>query len=268
MARTFLVPYMVFVGAYLLLNFRNWSAGYFKDMIIKYLLGMSFSKRLLTDIPSVGPVYFILLLFAVRLIYMICDRICRNNKELAVLTIIISLAGAELGNKGFWLPWSIDVAMYCLVFYYIGVLFKQYGILKKIRERKILYFVFASIWAYMIYAGSMEISIRNYGSYGLVILGSVSGVLVVMQLAYFIEEKQPALSKLFSLLGEFTLYILIITVLLGNRIGEIVGQTFTPGCFPYMCISVLIQIVLAVAIGICIDIFKGKSRRVRSVQQR
>ena len=60
-----------------------------------------------------------------------------------------------LGEKGFWLPWSIDIACYAMVFYQLGVYFRKYDLLSKVKNSHILYFILTPIWVYMIYAGSM-----------------------------------------------------------------------------------------------------------------
>ncbi|MCQ2512671.1 MAG: acyltransferase family protein, partial [Lachnospiraceae bacterium] len=70
MVRTFLMPYGIFVVLHMLLDAGKWSGIYFAETLKTYLLGMSFSDKILTDISSVRPVYFILLLFIVRVIYM------------------------------------------------------------------------------------------------------------------------------------------------------------------------------------------------------
>lgn len=43
---------------------------------------------------------------------------------------------------------------------------KNRKLLSEIEKNHIWYFVLTPIWVYMIYCGSMEITVRNYGSYG------------------------------------------------------------------------------------------------------
>lgn len=47
----------------------------------------------------------------------------------------------------------------------------------------------------MIYAGSMEIAVRNYGQYGLVILGSMAGVLTIYQISAYISDMLPVTKR-------------------------------------------------------------------------
>ncbi len=258
MVRAYLLPYVVFTGCFFLLNYKSWSYGFLKDNLIRFALGISFAKNIFADIPSVGPVYFILLLFVIRCIYMILDRYCTNEKMLACMVIAVSLAGLTLGQRGWWLPWSIDVALYGVVFYYAGVLFRRYEIIDKVMDRPGLYFVLSPVWAYMIYAGSMEIAIRKYGNYGLVVLGAVCGVLVVMQLSGFISGKAPVLCRFFREAGEKSLYVIIVTVLLRDIIENFLGKWLAKGFFPLMIVSICIQLLIALAVGKCIELIKTK----------
>ena len=153
MCQRFLVPYIIFVLGVLLLNIRNWSGLYLKTVIEQYTLGMSFSKNILTDVSSVGPVYFILMLFAVRLIYMFIEHFVNSEMYKVIWVLMLSLIGMKLGESGYWLPWSIDVALYSLVFYQIGIYLRKYSVLTQIKNRYFLYFMLSPIWAYMISLG-------------------------------------------------------------------------------------------------------------------
>ncbi len=88
-----------------------------------------------------------------------------------------------MGQAGYWLPWSLDVALYVLIFYQLGICFRKYKLLTMVKRCPMCYFLLSQIWAYMIYRGSMEIAVRNYGNYGLVVIGSVSGTLLLYKCA-------------------------------------------------------------------------------------
>ncbi len=38
---------------------------------------------------------------------------------------IITYIGVLLGKNGYWLPWSLDIALYSLIFFHIGYLLKK-----------------------------------------------------------------------------------------------------------------------------------------------
>ena len=81
-----------------------------------YIYVMSFSDKLFVDTPSVGPIYFICMLFLVRIIYLFIDYFTNSIQSKITIVMIFSLIGFILGNGGYWLPWSLDCALYCLIF--------------------------------------------------------------------------------------------------------------------------------------------------------
>ena len=112
-----LKPYAFFCVFYCIFG-----GGTLQDRLITSLMGMSFSKKLFVDIESIGPVYFLLMLFCTRLVFLFIDHFSKNEMQRFLGVGALSLAGYCLGLKGYWLPWSLDCALYCLAFYYIGLL--------------------------------------------------------------------------------------------------------------------------------------------------
>lgn len=242
--KNFLKPYIVFIIFDMILNFSKWNIGYLKDSLIRYLFGMSLSKSILKDIASVGPVCFILLLFVVRYIYIYIDKIKNKWIQWAVM-LCISLLGYALGNEGYWLPWSIDVAMYCIVFYKLGVYFNQSGLLKFAKENSCIYFLISPIWVYMIYTGGMEIATRNYGQYGITIIGSIMGVVTIYIFAEYINQNMSFLKELLRIFGQESMVVLVLHTLLDSRIRNIVSLRFDSEHFTFMFLTILIQLSLA-----------------------
>lgn len=253
MVKSFLGPYLVFVVCALLLNRNQWSIPWLKDELIKYLLGFSFAKNVLPGMASVGPVYFVLLLFAVRLLYMVIDKTVPNEFWKWSVTLLFSVFGVYLGQCGCWLPWSLDVALYCVIFYKLGLFFRQKKIVEYVKNHYPVYFLLSPVWAYMIYAGGMEIAIRNYGQYGLVVIGSVMGILTIWIFADYIAGHTQAVRAILNELGKNSIYIIIIHTLLGDWIGGRLSLRFNPEHFTYMMICILAQLLLAAGIQYAIS---------------
>ncbi|MBR1408260.1 MAG: acyltransferase family protein [Clostridia bacterium] len=249
MIRSYLFPYLLFVVAKLLLENRLWSRAYFREAIVRYIYGISYTKKLFGEIGSVGPVYFILMLFVARLVYTILAKIIKEERHLSAAVLCISVFGMILGKEGLWLFWSIDVACYSLVFYHIGVLIRRYDLLRRIREWDAVYFILSPIWAYMIYAGSMEIAVRNYGNYGVVLLGAVAGTLIVYKLSAYISFKMPVIARFLSLSGRFSMPILMVHTLFNGKIVALANQYFYEEWFVTLILALLFQTVLGVALG-------------------
>ena len=228
----------------MILNFNNWNTSYLKESLVRYLLGMSFSKSILKGIASIGPVYFVLLLFVVRFIYVFIDEI-KNEWGQWIAVLCISLFGYALGKMGYWLPWSIDVAMYCIMFYKLGLYFNKSGLIKFIKENSCIYFLLSPIWGYMIYIGGMEIATRNYGQYGITIIGSIMGVLTIYIFAEYINRNVFIIKELLGIFGKESIIILILHTLVDGKIKNIVSLRFDSNHFTFMFLVILIQLSLA-----------------------
>lgn len=247
MTKAFLLPYVLVMFGDLLLNMNQWNYDYLRTTIVQYLLGFSFAKKVCPWCPSVGPVYFILLLFVVRLIYILLDKLIKKNTAKVLIITGISLFGTYLGKDGYWLPWSIDVACYCLFFYMLGHLFRDKGWLQSIKDNHIAYFVLSPIWVYMIYLGGMEIATRQYGKFGFAIIGSVAGVLLIIKLAKYIADHLPILRIFLQKTGQATIIILMVHTLL-RPIIEKNASTLTGEGITFLLICLTAQIALGLGI--------------------
>lgn len=97
------------------------------------LLGMSLSRKILTNVKSIGQFYFVLLLFIVKMLYILVNHFVKTIEKktgkphnmIYIYIGIITYIGVLLGKNGYWLPWSLDIALYSLIFFHIGYLLKN-----------------------------------------------------------------------------------------------------------------------------------------------
>ena len=258
MISTFFRPYVIAVIVVILLSYKDWSALFFKDTLIKYSMGISFSKQIFTGIQSVGPISFILLLFIVRLLYLVIDKSFKSEYLKWAAILAVSLAGVLCGKTGYWLPWSIDVACYSIIFYKAGVFAKENGLMRMICSNNYLYIVLAPIWVFMIYAGSMEVAVRNYGGYGLVIAGCLAGISVIYMMSKYIEDNLRRLSGFLILCGKSSIYILIIHTIFSGRITAFLSQHIDVASATNMAIGVLMQICISIALFWMVQLIKSR----------
>ena len=249
--RTLLLPYFMWGVGYILLNHY----GVFSEL--KTVLGaVSFTKTLFTDIPSVGPVYFIPMLFVIWITYVFIRNCGIGEKKYAIHAIVlcISLVGGLLGKLGYWLPWSIDCAWYALVFYHIGYCFKKYRVLENICCRYYLYFPLAIVWMYMMFSGGMELATRTYGTYSITLLGAISATVILYMLCgYLYRNLNSKLRVALTLIGRNTLYILLFHTLLGAYVGTWLSELVTPGYIYHFAALVVFQLVGGVALGVAVE---------------
>ncbi len=251
-ANTFAVtlkPYAFFSLIYILINHNG-----IRNELVTLVLGMSYSKNIFTDAASVGPIYFLLLLLCVKVIYMILDLLPLNALEKTAACLGVSLAGVYLGNKGYWLPWSLDCGLYAVIFYHAGFYCRKNQILKKLSERPYMYFFLSAVWVYMIWQGSMELAVRKYSDYGTAVVGCLCGIAVLYLLCRYLERTLPAaLKTIIAWTGRSTLYILIIHTLFAGRIYLFIHNlglanknifNFTFGLILQLLLGMLLQVVM------------------------
>jgi len=254
--KTLLLPYAAYSVIFVIIR------GYpLVDKIKSVLVGMSLSRNILTDIKGIGPCYFLLLLFAVRVLYLVIAKICRDNDLYTSGAVtVLSVTGMLLGKGGLWLPWSFDAALYSLILYHIGYLLKKHGVIEYICSRPYYYFALACGWAYLVYIGGIELAIRNYASYGIAVIGCVCACIIVYMLSRYVYLHFPrAITKVLCAIGENTLYILIIHTLWGVDIERFAENYLglTPTYIYHLVASVAINVLLGVAIGLIIKVIKN-----------
>ena len=255
LVKSFLLPYAVFGVIYIWITHDG-----FATELKRVLFGISYTQNWFTDVKSIGPVYFILLLFLTRLIYLCLARYL-EGRYLSAAVLLLSLGGYYLGKFGYWLPWSLDCALYCLIFYHIGYLLKKYDLLKRITEWYPSYFILSCLWIYMIYSGSMELAVRDYGSYGITLTGAVSATLLLVMLSKVLCNVLPAfLTLLMGRVGQATLYILIIHKLFQSNISTWISQFLTKGYVWHMILYVAVPVFAGMICGLLIQKFKHTAR--------
>lgn len=94
----------------------------------------------------------------------------------------------------------------------------------------------------------MEIAIRRYGQYGLVVVGSVMGVLTIYIFADYFQRHVPCVGPILNELGQDTVFIIIIHTLLDSRVQKMVGLRFVPDSFTYMVCCITLELIMAVAV--------------------
>lgn len=240
-----LAPYAVFAVLYMIVSHRGWY-----NELLTVAAGISYTKMLLTDIPTVGPVYFILLLFVTKLLYIGVDRI-RNEVIKNGVVIGLFALSIWLGNEGIWLPWSVDCALFAVMFYHIAYYLRKFKVLKMCREMPFLYFPLSCLWAYMIYNEPMELSVRRYANAGLTVIGVVAAFVVVYLMCGYLSTHLPRKATgVISLIGQSTPQILVLHTLFGSAVIRFVNDRLGMNSANIFClaVSVTVQVIAGIVI--------------------
>lgn len=237
-----LMPYGVFGILYIMTVHVGWTTE-----LKTVLLGVSFTYKLFAQTSSIGPVYFILMLFCIKGIYILIRQYVHSELYINLIVSFLTILGVVLGSCGLWLPWSLDCALFSLVFYQAGYYIKKYNVLVWCCKNPYIYFALAPIWAFMIYRGSMELAVRNYSIVGLTIAGAIAAFIIV----YMICEKISECGNVFvcsvlQVIGQSTIYILIVHTLWGPHIVKLVENVLclNPNNIFHLSIILLLQVAI------------------------
>lgn len=244
--KSMLIPYGLFAVLYILMTHKGW-----RTECKTIVLGMSFADKLFPKAASVGPVYFILMLFCTKLIYLWIDRTIHREEMKTAAVLILCLAGAALGKEGLWLPWSLDCALFSVMFYHIGRCFQKFDLLKYFRERPFCYFILSPIWAYMIYKGSMELAVRRYNQLGLTVIGAVAGIVLLYLFCDFLNKRLTKLvGTCLRYVGQSTLYILIVHTLFRAEIYNFLDKSIhlNPENVYHFTAGIIVQVLMGAAV--------------------
>lgn len=146
------------------------------------------------------------------------------------------------------LPWGIDVALYCLVYMYIGYVIRQ-KLKKGINCSLQKFFVFTVITFLMtvlcaFFVGGQNLSIGNFGkSYFFVPIGAISGCLMTSAVSILLSKMK--LSELLCKLGQNTMLVYAVHVPIYQVLESLIGL---------LNISNIVQMLFIQLIKLCITI--------------
>lgn len=245
--KTMIIPYSIFSLIYIMINSNHSKI----INLIDCIFSMSFSNKILTDISSIGPVYFITLLFVIKNLYNFIVNKVNNEKNVTIYILLLSFIGVYLGVIGIWLPWSFDVALYALILYHIGFIINKYDIFRKITNLSFLYFIISILWSYAVYASYMEIAIRNYNPYFITIMGATTGTILLYMLCNYIFESKCfyTIKSIIVSIGQSTMFILIVHTLFGSIINKILSNNLNSQYIYLLIISLCIQLAIGIIIS-------------------
>lgn len=158
---------------------------------------------------STKELWFVYMLILTKLLFSINKKITKDNEWLLLLLIITeTYLGYSIGTSKYWLPWSIDVSLACIIFYYLGYKIKKHNLLDKVLSNNKLLLILLILWMLGTSFCSIEIAVRNY-PYGILsYITALCGSIVILKLSSIIEKHLKQSTKIISWCGKNSLYIL------------------------------------------------------------
>ncbi len=179
--------------------------------IIDMFVGMSKISTRFTSFQSVWLVWFLICLFAAKIIYVaLMKKIAKYPLILQlIIMLVLSVIGMLIGLKYAYLPWSLDVSLVALPFMWFEDSLHKYKIIENIRLS--MYILCFIVWAMLGVTGfEIEMSMRSYPGYILVLIEAVAGSIIFIGISVFIEKKTEKLSKFLAWCGKNSIIILAI----------------------------------------------------------
>lgn len=143
------------------------------------------------EVWSVGPLWFLLTFLWAVLIFAVIMNITKDWHEIerGVLILALSMLGLSLSFYWIWLPLNLDIAVFALLFMYIGYVLKKY---MSGNMHIITYILLLALYivASMKY-NSIGMSVRSVVS-ALTIPSAIAGSILVMELSKWGERALPS----------------------------------------------------------------------------
>lgn len=192
--RSLLLPYAVTIVISHALSIVVWDMEW-KDACMKafftVLTGVSKEGNLSYFMADeTGVLWFVPMLFCVKLLFLLASK-CSKESEFIRFSMISSmiLLGLYLQYRRYWMPWSLDVALYGIGFYYIGYLLKKYDVFS---------YLFQNIWCNILWffiwlvgvsnSFRYEVAMRSYTGELICIITALAGCLLCCTVSYYLSK--------------------------------------------------------------------------------
>lgn len=171
------------------------------------------------EAEGAGVLWFLPMLFLIKIIFWTITRISRGDEKLRLLLVLLSImCGLYLGKTKYWFPWSADVALFAVVFFYAGFLLQKKQLLSDFVNRKAYIALCLLIWIIGISCKiTLEFIWRSYKGEFTCIIIAIAGSLVCCAFTYHLC-KLKNLKKILSWIGRGSLIILCLHHLEGQFI--------------------------------------------------
>lgn len=182
----------------------------------------------------IGAIWFLLALFFGRIFLM---HIIKSKFHPFFLAVIISYIGYAT-TDWFWLPFSFQAGLNCVIFLYIGYYIKSKDLFAGEAISLPLKLLMAATWLICICFGGALYMVRNYYGNGLLdIIGAVCGTFSIVYFSKWIERYFVPLRRFLSGIGRISL-------------GIMCAHLITIDCWPQDKIALYLQSLLPFPIWI------------------
>ena len=179
------------------------------NILEQIILAYSNKKTFFQDVETVGVLWFIPFLAMCKIIFWSINKISKDNEVIkACLCLICTMVGILLEKMEIYLPWSFDIVLASIIFYYIGYFMKKNEVLEEILENYKILLCIVVLYIVGAMFGYIELAIRKY-PFGLICyITAISGTIIVFKISKIIEEISKIMTKILCWYGKNSMYIL------------------------------------------------------------
>lgn len=192
--------------------------------------------------------------------YFIVRRIQKGRWyiSIVVLAVVVCISYLAKNYLSWQLPWGINTALTAGVFFYLGYLYKRYGLLEKGSYIMRLYVIIpAFVGGFAACFANQKVSWRNY-QYGILTLALVSGICLSLVVIFFSVKIER--NKILEYIGKNTLGILIFhklaIVVFQTKLGKISDLLADSNIVTELPLSILTVIISTVCSLVATEIVR------------
>lgn len=163
-----------------------------KDLILSGLYGVNETVTLFhRSIIGIGAIWFLLAFFFGIQIFNLIMRLQVSDSVKAVIVLICTIAGVTIA-QWFYLPWSIDSALFAQIFFFSGYLIKKYDLMTRLSWWIVI--ILAVIYVYSGTQGTLSVAnVRD----DTMVIGVIAGITNSLFLMW-VSQKIEAVGKRFK----------------------------------------------------------------------
>lgn len=192
----------------------------FKQTLFSYLYGIGqvqiFDK--LKFIDPCGPAWFIPCLFVANCLFYFIHKLSHGKIVFETLFIVVFVGIGIFIGKYIYLPWSIDIALVCVFFVFVGYHLKDF-IFNHI-NLKIALISFVLYVALFFVDHSLSLNNRAYGIPFVSFPEAIFGLIALCYICQKIDKKLKILKRIFVFLGKNSNIFLLFHLLFLNNLWE------------------------------------------------
>ena len=149
----------------------------------------------------IGVIWFLLALFLGKVLLWLV-----LHSKAAWLWVLVLFFAGYLSTNWFWLPFSIQPALCCVVFLYLGVLIRRFDLFRMDQIRFPIRILCAAVWIYCMVQYGVLWMVENYYEHGMLdVIGAVCGTFTIVYLSQLIEKYAVFLRKPLAFTGRISL---------------------------------------------------------------